>query len=119
MAKTILVVEDDADMLSLIGSHLTAAGYAVRRASNGLQAAASCLKVVPDLIVSDVHMPHMGGFDMIKILKSESALKNVPVIFLTVDAGRRERGAELGAVAYLMKPLKMDELLAEVHKHLA
>ena len=119
MTKTILAVDDDPDMLKLVATHLGAAGFAVRTAANGMQAAASCLKGVPDLIISDVHMPHMGGFDMIKILKSEPAMKDVPVIFLTIDEGRRERGGELGAVAYLTKPLKMDELLATVRKHLS
>ena len=118
MGRQILVVEDDPDMCGLIASHLQGAGYVVRSAANGLQAAAACLEVVPDLIISDVHMPRMGGFDLIKILKSEDALKDIPVIFLTVDEARRERGAELGAVAYLTKPLKLDELLATVRKNL-
>ena len=116
MGRQILVVEDDPDMCGLIASHLQGAGYVVRSAANGLQAAA-CLELIPDLIISDVHMPRMGGFDLIKILKSEDALKDIPVIFLTVDEARRERGAELGAVAYLTKPLKLDELLAAVRKN--
>jgi len=118
MAKTILVVEDDPDMRELIATHLQTAGYAVRTAANGLHAAAACVAVKPDLIISDVHMPRMGGFDMIKILKSEDEMKDIPVIFLTVDEGKRGRGSELGAVAYLTKPVQVDELLKVVRKHL-
>ena len=117
-AKTVLVVEDDADMRALLARHLRAAGYGVRTAANGLHAAAECVHLKPDLIVSDVHMPRMGGFEMIRILKSEPELKDIPVIFLTVDAARRERGGELGAVAYLTKPLDPEALVAEVKKHL-
>ena len=118
MQKIILVVEDDPDMRELIGLHLRTAGYAVRSAANGLQAAASCLAVRPDLIISDVHMPRLSGFDMIKILKSEGEMKDIPVIFLTADEGRRDRGNELGAVEYLTKPIKTEDLLEAVLRHL-
>ncbi len=119
MAKTILVVEDDPDMREWISLHLRNAGYAVRSVANGLQAAGACLQTKPDLVVSDLHMPGMGGFDMIKILNSEKGLKDVPVIFLTVDAARRERSAALGAVEYLTKPIEAEALVAAVAKHLS
>jgi CheY-like chemotaxis protein len=118
MSKIILVVEDDSDMRALINHHLLGAGYIVRAVSNGLEAAASCLAVTPDLIVSDVHMPRMNGFEMIAILKSEPAMERIPVIFLTADAKGRKKGNALGAVEYLMKPLKVDALLKAVGKHL-
>jgi CheY-like chemotaxis protein len=118
MAKTILVVEDDDDMRALINHHLLNAGYMVRAVSNGLQAAASCLNTIPDLIVSDVHMPRMDGFQMIMILKSEPAMQDIPVIFLTADTKGRRRGNKLGAVAYLTKPLQVEALLKAVKKHL-
>src|SRR5215212_11958649 len=118
MPKTILVVEDDSDMRALINRHLLNAGYVVRVAANGLEAAAACLSVTPDLIISDVHMPRMNGFEMIAILKSEPAMKDIPVIFLTADEKGREKGDKLGAVEYLTKPLKMDTLLAAMARHL-
>jgi CheY-like chemotaxis protein len=116
--KTILVVEDDGDQLELIKLHLLNAGYMVRGVKNGLEAAASCLQLTPDLVISDVHMPHMNGFDMMRILKSEPAMKNIPVIFLTVDAGGRELGETLGAIEYLAKPFKPAALLMLVGKYL-
>ena len=118
MPKTILVVEDDSDMRALINRHLLNAGYMVRAVANGLEAAASCLAVTPDLIVSDVHMPRMNGFEMIAILKSEPAMEAIPVIFLTADSKGRKKGNKLGAVEYLTKPLKVEALLKAVAKHL-
>src|SRR3954463_15776429 len=118
MAKTILVVEDDSDMRALINLHLLNAGYVVRVAANGLEAAAAFLSVTPDLIISDVHMPRMNGFEMIAILKSEPAMQDIPVIFLTADEKGREKGDQLGAVESLTKPLKVDALLKAMNKHL-
>lgn len=116
--RTILVVEDDVDQRELIKLHLLDAGYMVRGAANGLEAAASCLQITPDLVISDVHMPRMSGFDMIRILKSEPAMKDIPVIFLTVDEGARTEGEGLGAIEYLAKPFKPASLLMLVGKHL-
>ena len=118
MGKIILVVEDDGAMREWISLHLKNAGYTVRTVANGLAAAGACLQAKPDLIISDLHMPGMGGFDMIKILNSEAGLKNIPVIFLTVDADRKERSSQLGAVDYLTKPIEPAALIAAVGRHL-
>ena len=118
MPKTILVVEDDRELRELIGLYLANAGYTVHSVENGLEAAAYCLKVTPDLIISDVHMPRMNGFDMIRILKSEPAMKDIPVIFLTMDDKRRNEGSDLGAIEYLLKPFEPQALLSTVAKHL-
>ena len=117
MAKSILVVEDDRDQRALIQLYLENAGYTVRSVSNGLEAAASCLSATPDLIVSDVRMPHMNGFEMIRILKSEPAMRDIPVIFLTVDRDGHEQASDLGAVDYLTKPFKHADLLKSVAKY--
>lgn len=119
MGKSILVVEDDGSMREWICLYLRKAGYTVRAVPNGLAAAGACLQSKPDLVISDLHMPGMGGFDMIKILNSEAGLKNIPVIFLTVDANRKERSSQLGAVDYLTKPIEPEALVAAVAKHLA
>jgi CheY-like chemotaxis protein len=119
VGKTILVVEDDGAMREWISLHLKNAGYTVRSVANGLAAAGACLQAKPDLIISDLHMPGMGGFDMIKILNSEAGLSNIPVIFLTVDANRKERSSQLGAVEYLTKPIEPEALVAAVAKHLS
>jgi CheY-like chemotaxis protein len=117
--KTILVVEDDADQREVITLHLLNAGYMVRSVANGLEAAASCLQITPDIVISDVHMPQMSGFDMMRALKSEPGMQDIPVIFLTVDEGAREEGQDLGAVEFLTKPVKPATLLMLVGKFLA
>lgn len=116
--KTILIVEDDTAQKELVARYLLDAGYMVRTVANGLEAAASCLQVRPDLIVSDVHMPGMDGFEMIRILKEEPGMKDIPVIFLTVDEGAREEGTGLGAIEFLVKPFKPASLLMLVGKNL-
>jgi CheY-like chemotaxis protein len=117
--KTILVVEDDGDQRELIARILLEAGYMVRSVANGLEASASCLQVRPDMVVSDVHMPGMSGFDVIRTLKSESGLEDIPVIFLTVDEGARAEGTGLGAIEFVTKPVKPASLLMLVGKYLA
>jgi CheY-like chemotaxis protein len=117
--KTILVVEDDADQRELVSRLLLDAGYMVRSVANGLEAAASSLQIKPDLIISDVHMAGTSGFDMIRILKSEAGMRDIPVIFLTVDEGAREEGTDLGAIEFLTKPVKPASLLMLVGKNLA
>ena len=118
MTKTILIVEDDTDMRALMRRTLLNGGYAVRAAANGVEAAAACERDTPDLIISDVHMPRMSGFEMIAILKSEPAMAEIPVIFLTADSKGRAKGNKLGAVEYLTKPLKVEDLLRSVAKHM-
>jgi CheY-like chemotaxis protein len=116
--KKVLVVEDDLDMRAWIALHLEKAGYQVDVAANGLQAAAHCLQSKPDLILTDLHMPHTSGLDMMRILSDESGLEHIPVIFLTVDEGRRDIGRRLGAAAYLTKPVKPEVLLATIAKYI-
>lgn len=114
MQKFILVVEDDPGLRDSVCLHLHYAGYAAQGVANGLQAAATCLKTKPDLIISDVHMPHMDGFEMIATLRSEPGMKDIPVIFLSGDASARDRGKDLGAVEYLIKPFETNALLDAV-----
>jgi CheY-like chemotaxis protein len=114
--KFILVVEDDPNLLETICLHLHYAGYATHGVANGLQAAAACLKTTPDLIISDVRMPHMDGFEMIATLRSEPGMKDIPVIFLTGDKSGYEHGKDLGAVEYLIKPFHAQALLDAVER---
>jgi CheY-like chemotaxis protein len=116
--KTILVVEDDDTMRQLLLLHLTNAGYAVRAASNGIEAGHAILGIAPDLVITDVNMPHMSGFELVSALREDPALKDIPVIFLTIEGDAFERGASLGAVEYLTKPIRVEALLQKVAKHL-
>ena len=114
MAAYILVVDDDPDIRSLLRLHLASAGYEVGLAEDAIQAGYMVLARAPELIVTDVRMPYMDGFEFVAALRADNALPYIPVIFLTsVDDGDH-RGRELGAVGYLLKPIRADRLLALV-----
>ncbi len=119
LRKTVLLVENEETIRELIGLHLLRAGYAVRAVPDGVEAMRACLKSIPDLVISDVHMPHMGGFEFVASLRANHSTRDVPVIFLTVDDSGAARGAELGAVAFLTKPILADKLLETVARCLA
>jgi CheY-like chemotaxis protein len=117
MAATILVVDDDASIRDLLRMHLSAAGYEVHVAQDAIAAGYIVLRSPPDLIISDINMPHMDGFEFIAALKADTTLPKIPVIFLTSYDEGDDRGKALGAVGYLTKPVRADKLLQLVAKH--
>ena len=117
MTGRILVVEDDESMRELLRLHLSSAGYAVEIAEDAIAAGYAVLKAAPDLIVCDVAMPHMDGFELVAALRADKALPKVPVIFLTSDADEG-RARELAPSEFLSKPVRLEELLAAVTRHL-
>ena len=119
MAATILVVDDDESMRDLLRLHLTAAGYEVQLAEDGIAAGYLVLRSPPDLIISDVNMPHLDGFEFIEALKADKTLPDIPVIFLTSVEEGDHRGKALGAVGYITKPVRADKLLALVAQHVS
>jgi two-component system chemotaxis response regulator CheY len=117
MSQTILVVDDDQSLRELLRLHLSSAGYEVFTAADGIEAGYAVLRHPPDLIITDVQMPHMDGFQFIEALRSDSSLPVIPVIFLT-SLDEFDRGKALGAVGYIAKPVRADKLLAVVAEHL-
>src|SRR3954465_14070893 len=117
MAASILIVDDDEGIRELLRLHLSSAGYAVVVAEDAISAGYTVLRSPPDLIISDVNMPHMDGFEFIAALRADKTLPRVPVIFLTSVEEGDHRGKELGAVGYVTKPVRADHLLALVAKH--
>ena len=117
MAAKILVVDDDESLRELLRMHLASAGYEVSTAPDAISAGYQVLKHPPDLILSDVNMPHMDGFEFVAALKADRTLPDIPVIFLTSRDDSDQRGKELGAVGYLTKPVRADRLLEMVAKH--
>ena len=117
MPKSILVVDDDQSLRELLRLHLSAAGYDVSTASDGIEAGYAVLKSLPDLIITDVNMPHMDGYQFVEALKADKSLPPIPVIFLT-SLDEFDRGQQLGAVGYITKPVRADKLLAVVAEHL-
>ena len=107
----ILIVDDDKSILQLLKMHLSKAGYNVLTAEDGVAAGRHVLKARPDLIIADVGMPHMDGYELVAALKADSATREIPVVFLTSREDVADYAKQLGAVAYLHKPVLADRLL--------
>jgi CheY-like chemotaxis protein len=118
MRNRILVIEDEEVMRELLRLHLSSAGYAVEVAEDAIAAGYAVLKGAPDLIICDVEMPHMNGLELFAALHADPTLPRVPVIFLTSFEEGEGRARELGAAEYLNKPVRLEELLAAVSRHL-
>jgi two-component system chemotaxis response regulator CheY len=118
MTARILVVDDDRSIRDLLGLHLRTGGYQVEVAEDAIVAGYRVLAQAPDLIICDVNMPYMDGFEFVEALKGDSTLPYIPVIFLTSREDGDLRGNELGAVAYLTKPVRVETLLRVVAQHL-
>jgi DNA-binding response OmpR family regulator len=110
----ILVVDDDGVMRELVALHLAIAGYQVETAEDGIAGGESVRRERPALIIADVNMPRQNGFEFVAGLRDDVAVRDIPVIFLTSNAEGQVRGMELGAVAYLSKPLMAKDLLSLV-----
>ncbi|MBD2305330.1 response regulator [Chroococcidiopsis sp. FACHB-1243] len=111
--KTILVVDDDANIRQLLRQQLESEGYNILEAKDGIEAIAFVKKSAPDLIILDVMMPEMSGFDVAAVLKNDPKTMNIPIIILSIVEDR-ERGYRLGIERYLMKPIETDTLLHEI-----
>jgi len=115
----LLIVDDITKNIQLIGSVLQKENYRVALANNGKQAISIATEIRPDLILLDIMMPGMDGFETCRILKSQIETENIPIIFLTakVDSEDIVKGFELGAVDYITKPFNTHELKARVRTH--
>ena len=116
----ILVVDDTPQTLQLLVGILSGANYTVRPADSGALALASVLAYPPELVLLDVNMPEMSGFEVCRQLKQNPATQAIPVVFLSglTDLDDRVQGFQLGAVDFVAKPFQRDELLARVSTHL-
>jgi two-component system chemotaxis response regulator CheY len=112
--STILVVDDDESMRALLRLHLSNAGYDVLVAEDAIVAGHLVLREAPDLLIVDVQMPYMNGYEFVAALKSDADTREIPVIFLTTDDQVAEHARKLGAAAYLNKPVTADHLLQVV-----
>ena len=121
MKPRILVVDDEPEAVELVEFNLKQAGYAVNTAGDGAEALRKARAQTPDLIVLDVMLPEMDGFEICKTLRLDAATARVPIIMLTAKAAEIDRvlGLELGADDYITKPFSPRELLLRVKKILA
>jgi two-component system chemotaxis response regulator CheY len=116
MAK-ILVVEDCCIMRELIGLQLAAAGYSVDEAEDGLSGLEAVRRSRPDVIVSNVDMPVLDGFQFFGALQADRSARTIPVIFVSAQTRRRPRAEELGAAAFVTKPVILKKLLGLVFEY--
>jgi two-component system phosphate regulon response regulator PhoB len=120
MQHKILVVEDEADVLDLLLINLRAAGFAVVTVEDGATAVARVRSEAPALIILDLMLPKMSGLEICKVLKSDTATRNIPVIMLTAKAEEVDKivGLELGADDYVTKPFSPRELILRINRSL-
>jgi len=116
----ILIAEDIPKNMEVVCNILKKAGYRIAMAGNGRQALQMVANVKPDLILLDIMMPEMDGFEACHQLKQDPGIKDVPIIFLTAKADTSDivKGFKLGAVDYITKPFRGEELLSRVETHL-
>jgi len=110
---TILVVDDDTPIRSLLRQELGEAGYQVKEAANGKAALDMVRLSKPDLIILDVMMPEINGFDVAAVLKNDPATMDIPIIILSIVQDK-ERGLRIGVDRYLTKPINTEQLFHEV-----
>ncbi|MGA8939187.1 MAG: GAF domain-containing protein [Acidobacteriaceae bacterium] len=111
--KSVLVVDDDSNIRSLLQQELTEAGYSVRLAEDGRKALTLIREETPGLVILDVMMPEMNGFDVAAVLKNDPATMDIPIIILSILEDK-ERGYRLGVDRYLTKPIDTTSLFREV-----
>ncbi len=118
---TVLVVEDEIRLARTIELYLGQRGFRVRTAQNGQEALERIAEATPDVIVADIMMPVMDGYDLCRRLRAEPATCTIPFLFLTAKGENRDRarGLTMGADDYLAKPCDLAELHACVHALLA
>lgn len=118
--QSILVADDNTNNLKVLSDTLTGFGYEVRVAIDGKAAVESAQTQAPDLILLDIHMPEMDGYETCKLLKRDIRTRDIPVIFVSAlnEEFNKVKAFQLGAVDYLTKPIQMEETKARVKVHL-
>ncbi|HEY9804964.1 MAG TPA: response regulator, partial [Candidatus Obscuribacterales bacterium] len=119
-AATVLIVDDNSANLGVLSDALDQAGYEVWAAKSGKMALERVKYALPDLILLDVMMPEIDGFETCRQLQANPKTQQVPIIFMTAlsDTAHKVEGFQLGAVDYITKPFQQEEVLARVKLHL-
>lgn len=118
--STILIVEDDTDIADLLGAYFSVQGYQVLTAYNGEDALRACSRKPPDLVILDIRLPDIDGYQVARRLRASHRTGDTPIIFLTEKRARAERlqGLEIGAEDYITKPFDIQELRLRVRNAL-
>jgi DNA-binding response OmpR family regulator len=117
----ILIIDDDIGFRDLLRLHLTQAGFQVEIAEDGVEGGRALLAHPPDLVVSDINMPFLDGFELLSLMRSEESIASIPVILLSgrSDVDTIAKAVDLGAADFLTKPVTHDQLLESVQACLA
>ena len=109
----ILIADDERDVRDLVAFTLQFAGHEVFVATNGEDVIKMTPHVIPDLLILDVRMPRMTGYEACRVLKGDPKLKNIPIVLISAKGQESEiqQGLEAGAVEYLLKPFAPDQLI--------
>ena len=115
-AAKILVADDSRDVVLILQQRLTAGGYHVVTAFDGAEALQKAKRERPDLIILDIMMPKLNGFQIARMIKFDQQLKHIPVLLLTARTQQTDKqtGAKMGAEEYITKPYETEHLLARV-----
>ncbi len=116
--RKILVIDDDPTFIKLTSSVLTSKGYEVTIADEAPKGLELAMKQIPDLIILDIMMPIINGYNICRLLKSQEGHRHIPIILLSSrnQVEDRKIGKEVGADGYLTKPLNTNELLSKVQE---
>lgn len=119
-SQSILIVDDNISILSFLSASLRDHGYDIITAANGSLAVEAARDNMPDLILLDINMPEMDGYEACKIIKSDKHTKEIPIIFISTQGEKfnKLKAFEVGAIDYITKPILIEETLARVSVHL-
>ena len=120
MAKAILVADDDPDILSIVSMSLESQGYMVHKATNGREAVDLAREHHPDLVLMDMMMPVLSGYEAVTELKGDSATRDIPIVGLSAKAMATdmERATDVGIDGYITKPFRIAQVMAAVEEYL-
>jgi DNA-binding response OmpR family regulator len=118
MSKTILIIEDEENLVELLRFRLEANNYRVEAALDGKEGWEKIKALKPDLVILDVMLPKVHGYEVCQICKKDKATKDIPIIMLTARAQAKDmdEAKKAGADAWVTKPFEPSELLAEIKK---
>lgn len=114
--KKILIIDDNSAWRYLVIHELQKQGYTTYSANNGIAGIETAKQNKPDLILLDILMPGIDGFEVCRILKKDPLLKNIPIVFITAKAHKTDviLGLESGGTSYIVKPVKLEVILQKV-----
>jgi CheY-like chemotaxis protein len=116
MSKKILIIEDNEENLNLFSSILKLNGYKILEAKNGVDGVRLAKSEMPNLILTDIEMPVMNGFEAFRILKSDSITKNIPTIVITAMKVNKDNFIKFGFIDYIAKPIRLNDFLKTIKK---